>query len=237
MLTIVEMLNMDPEPLPEWLHRCPSRFSRSDFFGSRTVYYPGSGNDGQPVSLCARSHAAHTFIYVDYSMRINNPESVFLGYDVEYTEELGEADLGEPCGWMNVKPEYDLKPIEPFASFVVLHRQAKKHGSHGPIRLAILFVGADGFDTFDALYCQNNSTPAPFLIVAHDHGFGGNYDHFGQDGLLQTLAESHNREPKWLLVGVGNNTTPWVNYDDAGADEILGGSNNTSRSLYIRTPL
>ena len=67
--TIVNVLGRDPEPLPEWLaNDNPPRFNCDNFFGSRTVYYPGYGDDGQPVELCNRSHAAHTFIYVDHGV-------------------------------------------------------------------------------------------------------------------------------------------------------------------------
>ena len=66
MPTIIDILRQDPEPLPDWLRAGPASFDRNEFFGSRTVYYPGSGGDGQPVRLCALSHAAHAFVYVDH---------------------------------------------------------------------------------------------------------------------------------------------------------------------------
>ena len=47
-----ESLAQHPEPLPRWLERFEpgDTFSRSDFFNSRVVFYPGSGHDGQPVA-------------------------------------------------------------------------------------------------------------------------------------------------------------------------------------------
>ena len=66
MPTIVDILSEKPERLPEWLAGdSPPTFDRGTFFASRTVYYPGSGNDGQSVKFCALSHAAHTFVFVD----------------------------------------------------------------------------------------------------------------------------------------------------------------------------
>ncbi len=66
---LVDALRRDPEPsFPEWLKRPSPRFNRNEFFNSRTVYYPGSGCDGHPVSLCARSHATQSFVYVDYGV-------------------------------------------------------------------------------------------------------------------------------------------------------------------------
>ena len=60
---IVDILSEKPERLPKWLAGdSPPTFDRETFFDSRTVYYPGSGNDGQPVKFCALSRAAHTFV-------------------------------------------------------------------------------------------------------------------------------------------------------------------------------
>ena len=104
--TIVNVLGRDPEPLPEWLaNDNPPRFNCDNFFGSRTVYYPGYGDDGQPVELCNRSHAAHTFIYVDHGVgqdtlaqRLHDRRQGFLGYEVAHQEELSEDAL-RPGGW------------------------------------------------------------------------------------------------------------------------------------------
>ena len=64
--TIVDVLRLNPEKLPQWLPTDgPVRFERQTFFASRTVFYPGSGGDRQPVKLCALSRAVHSFVYVD----------------------------------------------------------------------------------------------------------------------------------------------------------------------------
>jgi hypothetical protein len=41
------------DEMPPWIERFGGgdRFSRQEFFGSRVVYYPGSGADGHPVKL------------------------------------------------------------------------------------------------------------------------------------------------------------------------------------------
>lgn len=74
MTTIGEVPGRDPEPLPEWLDGDgPPPFDRGAFLSSRTVYYPGSGEDGQPVELCNRSRSAHCFIYVDRGNKYGEP--------------------------------------------------------------------------------------------------------------------------------------------------------------------
>lgn len=65
MPTIVGTLQQYPEWLPGWPRKPSPRFDRESFFRSRTVYYLGYGDDGHPVAICARAHAAHAFVYVD----------------------------------------------------------------------------------------------------------------------------------------------------------------------------
>ena len=245
-MTLVDALERDPEPLPDWLRAAPRAFSRAEFFGSRTLYYPGSGDDGQPVSLCARAHAAHAFVYVDYGVgretisgRVHDTVQGFSGYAVEYEESLEECDL-RPGGWT---PHVDTSEIEgagerfasatPYAWFAVLRRKdGEGYGdSHGPERLAGLFVGGDGFATFDALYCQDDGTSAPFLVVVQDHGFGGNHDKFGAGGILERIARRCRRRPRWLLVG--ENSDPWQGYRDVAAAPEAGGMHGTPRYLHV----
>ncbi len=241
--TIVDIMRCDPEPLPERLAgNHPPRFDRETFFSARTVYYPGSGNDGQPVKLCALSHAAHTFIYVDYGVdpgtlvaRVNSREQSFRGYAIAHQEEVSKDAL-RPGGWTPHVSADDLKHsrnswVEPFGWFVVLDRQ-RGGEDHGPRRLAILFIGGDGIASYDALYCQGDGTPPPYLAVIQDHGFGGNYDRFDLGGLLDRIARSTGVLPKFLLVA--DSSKPWLGYEDTGARPEPGGSGSHPRSLYRR---
>ncbi len=255
MPAIIDILGQDPEPLPDWLRAGPVSFDRSEIFGSRTVYYPGSGGDGQPVRLCALSHAAHAFVYVDYGKsrdailrELRDPVRGFRGYLIEHTEDVSEASL-RPGGWVQhisaadrQDISYDFATVEPFALFVVLRRKDGEGEDHGPERLAMLFVGGDGFATFDALYCQDDDTAEPYLAVIQDHGSGGNWNRFGRGEILERLARECGRLPKWLLVG--ENTDPWAEpwvapwrdprgYRDAGAESDLGGIHRAARRLYM----
>ena len=241
--TIVDIMRSDPEPLPEWLAgNHPPRFDRENFFAARTVYYPGSGNDGQPVRLCALSHAAHTFIYVDYGVdrgtlvaRVDSREQGFRGYAIAHQEKVSEDTL-RPGGWTQHVPAADLRRsrdscVGPFGWFVVLDRQHAGE-DHGPRRLAILFIGGDGIASYDALYCQGDGTPPPYLAVIQDHGSGCNYDRFDRDGLLDRIARNTSVLPKFVVVA--DNSEPWLAYEDLGARPKPGGSGSNPRSLYRR---
>ena len=247
MTTIIEYLSRNREPYPDWLRAGPEAFHRSDFFGSRTIYYPGSGDDGQPVKLCAEAHAAHAFVYVDYgvsqqtvSERVCHPERGFRGYALEHAKSVPESDL-RPEGWVpHVDPPSKSRArnifatANPFAWFVVLLRKSGEgYGEeHGPERLAGLFVGGDGIATYDALYCQGDGTSAPFLVVLQDHGFGGNWNRFGGGSLLERIARRCRALPEYLLAA--DNTEPWDGYSDAGARAEPGGQHAHPRRLFVR---
>ena len=224
-MDLVTLLGQSPEPLPEWLRQSSPAFDRTSCFSSRTVYYPGSGSDGQPVHLCARAHSAHAFVYVDYG--VSMPElrdrvrgvgdPGFRGYEVEHEEGFEESVL-RPGGWTpHVEPS-ELKEgahrfanVSPFGLYVVFRRDADHDAAHGPERFAVLFVGGDGHATYDALYCQNDGISPPFLVVVQDHGFGRNYDAFGAGGHLEKIACRCGVYPKWLLVrSSGDGVEPWA---------------------------
>ena len=242
--SITEALAQDPDPFPDWLQNPPFEFNRLEFFNSRTVYYPGSGSDGYPVKACARAHAAHTFVYVDCGMSLETirnhlcwvGDRGFRGYSVEYHEKVLESHL-RPGGWT---PHIDLRSgqhscdrITPYALYVVLKRNDENNDSHGPKRLAILFIGGDGYATYDALYCQGDGTNSPYIVVVVDHGFGGDFiSWFGAGGLLEEISYKCGVFPDKLIVG--NNRDPWSGYVDSNAEPEKGGMHGDCRRLYYR---
>ena len=249
MPTIAEVLRRDPEPLPVWLaSKSPPNFDRETFFGSRTVYYPGSYDDWHPVKFCSISHSAHCFIYVDQEFSCKTIPSKILkdrkhglkGYAITHDERIS-TDALRLGGWTRSvtadeggdAPCYRNGLEEPFLWFVALDRQGDGEGG-GPQRLAILFIGGDGFASYDALYCQTDGTLPPFLAVIQDHGFGGNFDSFGQHGLLERIARKSSVLPKYLLVA--KNSKPWGGYSDTQATAEPGGSAAHPRSLFRRDP-
>jgi len=247
MATIISLLRKYEEPLPKWLgsYHENERFDRANFFSSRVVYYPGSGTDGHHVKLFNTAHAAHVFIYADYGvpreeiekqLQAGNPWH-FRGYHVAETIELTEDDL-TPTGW---RPHIDsseirvidYRDVNRFGFVAVLECGADFGDDHGAKRLAILFLGADGIASYDALFCQGDGTNAPYAVLLQDHGFGGNCDRFARGGLLERIADRANVFPKWLVVG--KNAQAWEGYRRAPAVRgDRGGMHSTLRHLYER---
>ena len=97
MPTIVTTLQQESEQLPDWLRHPSPKFDRERFFRSRTVYYPGYGTDGHPVEVCARSHAAHAFVYVDHCVSRQTVRDHVNG--VRGHRFKGYYGTRTPCPW------------------------------------------------------------------------------------------------------------------------------------------
>lgn len=141
----------------------------------------------------------------------------FRGYDIERLENLDEALVCPPNGWRpheDLSGRYKRQNIEPYYLYLVLCRKGHFGETHGPEKLAILFIGKDAFETFDILYCQY-SRQSPYLIVVEDHGFGDNHGRFGNEvydrDLLHIYAKRYNAQPELLLVA--DNSEVWDGYE------------------------
>lgn len=249
-MSLDEYLHSLREAVPSWLgqFRPGDAFPREAFFESRVVYYPGSGTDGHAVKVFGSSHSAHCFVYVDYDVTqesleaaLEHPRHAFQGYQCLARLQLHPSDR-VPGGW---KPHVSMDELptvgygfagvmdKPFGFLEVLERDPGRDDRHGARRLAVLFLGADGIASYDALFCQDHGRSAPFAVLLQDHGFGGNYDRFGRGGLMERIARESGALPAWLLVG--ENTRAWQGYERVpGVNGDRGGRRHHVRSLYAR---
>ncbi|MCC5871820.1 MAG: hypothetical protein JJU22_05440 [Gammaproteobacteria bacterium] len=230
MITLRAYLARESEPLPQWLSQFDrdTAFDRRDFFQCRVVYYPGSGFDGHPVATFGSTYSAHCFLYVDYGIpksdlleQLDSAERRFRGYHSLLRRELQESDLA-PSGWQphitpadfhahrNVMDPRGWGGVPPYAFLEILERDEGLTDVHGPERLAIIFLYADGIATYDALFCQRDSGPPPYALLLQDYGFGGNYSRFGARHLMERIAINSGRWPQRLLVA--KNTDAWQGY-------------------------
>ena len=237
------------ESMPAWLagFQKGDSFDREAFFASRIVFYPGYGDDGQPVRLFGAAGAAHVFVMADYGVersrlleKLDSEDESFKGYDLLDLLDMKERDL-VPAGWRPTlsietrrQPQTTMWSGSPYGFVAIFVRQEAFDPSHGPDRFSVLFLGADGIATYDALFCQHGRRIEPFGMILQDHGFGGNYSSFGAGGLLHQIAERANVFPRFILVNE-RNTRLWRGYgriEDVHADP--GGDYGTPRRLYMR---
>lgn len=206
------------------------------FLSSRLVFYPGSGSDGDPIAVFNRSRAAHCFVHVDYGMTREKLEGElkagFRGYESLLRVEVKERDL--VANWVRHVPPPEpgppFRPVSPYGFIEIFARKASFDGAHGAERFAVLFLAADGYAAFDALFCQANGVPPPFCVVVQDHGFGGGYGTFGGGGLLEELAALAHVRPVLLLVAAG--TDPWKDFRRCEADPVNMGEHRQPRALH-----
>ena len=217
-MTTKEYLEQYREDVPEWLKAYQPGTSRpfADFLKSRIVYYPGSGIDGDPVEVFGASHSAHCFIYADCWLSKDELTKElhahgFRGYNILDEVSFSEREVMSAISWRkHFLSEEDLRargtaerrgvnPPEPYALLVILERKASFDDEHGPERLAILFLGADGIASYEAVFANGNASQL-FGFLLQDHGFGGNYDRFGRGGLLEKIMNASKVYPHFILT-------------------------------------
>lgn len=129
-------------------------------------------------------------------------------------------------------PNIPLSSLTAVLLMAVLERVEPLDDSHGPQRLAILFLGAEGIATYDALFCQGRY-PACFAMVIQEHGFGGNYNAFGHGSLLDQIASETSTYPEWMLVA--DNSECWDGYEPVpNLQPTRGGMHSMKRVIYRR---
>jgi len=251
-MTVYEYLKDYSEAMPPWLasYRSGDGFDRAKFFGSRVVYYPGHGSDGHPVKVFGSTATAHCFVLVDYSYEesvlrqdLLSKKRGFKGYRCLDLISVTEHQL-TPSGW---QPSVALTPREqraadhakkawarpPYGLLAILEREDEFTEEHGPVRLALLFLGADGISAYDALFCSPQAPAAPFAVLLQDHGFGLDWDRFGEGGVLARIVTTTGIKPEWLLVA--ENTHLWHGYQRVeGVSSDIGGMHHSRRALYRR---
>ena len=201
MTTMVEHLSNWKQPLPEWLAR--GDFSLRNFFGSRTVFYPGSGADGHPLAIFNKSHSAHCFFFVSQEYTAPNPlESLGrspLGYETIFEKHYSAAELKKDSA--NHLPKNKLKLLETEPTCIgprvydsaavpemqdaadsktavrllVYVRNSILDEDHGAERFAVFCLGMEARTAFEWFYGTMFQDNPPFAILLQDHGFGGDF--------------------------------------------------------------
>ncbi len=231
------------EPTPRWLEEYSEAngFPNEAFFGSRIVFYPGSGSDGHAVKVFGSTRSAHCFVYADYGMSLDrlkaeiaHPNHGFLGYHVLASHIMRLADVFPDGLHSTGHPRADsFAKEEPFCLFAVFERNEELHDNHGASRFALLFIAADAIAVYRSMFCQGVDAKPPFAILLQDHGFGGNYDRFGGGGLMEEFASRYSVFPDFLLIA--DNTEPWADYARVpGTRGEHGGMHSHLRYLYRR---
>ena len=199
----VEYLSKLKEPYPDWLNH--GRYSLRNFFGSRTVFYPGAGGDGRPLDTFNPSHSSHCYFFVDQWYSVTGldehagplPTGYSLIFDKQYSaDELARESM---CPLPeDALEQYSLPPKSPIgsstrsyrsrddsmlaaidsASAVCLRVYERQRGfgdAHGAERFAIFCLGMEARTAYEWFYGTMFRGNPPFAVWLKDHGFGGDF--------------------------------------------------------------
>lgn len=225
-LEMKEYLSKFREPVPEWLrtYKSGDNVSFAEFMSGRVGYYPGSGYDGNLISICNRAHCVHSFLYVDYGLsRAELSEHLgekdcFTGYHsigrVEWVERemtpngCYPIDLG-----LRRAGTFVLKGETLYCFMEIFERDADRGDDWGAERFAVTFLFADGIATYKQLFVREYEK-APWVFLLQDHGFGCNYDRFGKRtgnrGILDRIILSSGCRPYFVICDKPDNV--WSGY-------------------------
>jgi hypothetical protein len=204
-------------PRPEWLSKSaldavlPVNELLTD-----SVYYPGSGTDGDPIQHLGRYF--WSFIYADYGFtRDEIGKALDTGKFGDYkllgrrtvtedelplnhwnSETSGQLAYGLPVE--NNAPPFFQRGDCPFAEWALLEDRSVR-----PRRvISLLFFGADGVALLDKLYASRDISPACICVIQAPPAIGGfNWTNFEDESgpLYRTLTKIKSGLPRFLLYG------------------------------------
>lgn len=253
MTDMISYLSNYREETPAWIESYlqGEQITFKDLMSSRVAYYPGSGDDGTLIKVCNKSHSAHSFLYVDYLVKRKELEdhiaqkNSFLGYHSISTLEWQERDLmpnGQYPLVLNKKPLHGKpntfvdKDETPYCFSVIMERDEDRDDSWGAEHFVVTFLFADGIATYYQLFVKEYSK-APWIFLLQDHGFGCNYDSFGEGGILSEIIHKHHCYPKFVICGQGGGTHIWRGYKMVpGVSPVYDGMHSNRRDLFEYVP-
>ena len=219
----IEFFSRDSEEMPAWLasHAVGERVAIGDVLASRTVYYPGSWFDGNPIRTFNKAHAVHAYIYADYgcsAQKVNSElsDDAFKGYHLYHEQKVSREELAPRHITYHITEEemrlarsgYDMSiaPEDGFSILKIYERDADMGEEHGAKRFAILYIGGDANAVYDVLYGNTDRSPYACIACAN---MGSGCCCFVKNSLLEAIAMRTNRYPKYLICrdGLG-----WAKY-------------------------
>ena len=234
MIPMTEELEKSREETPKFLatYKPDAPFAFPKKIDCRICYYPGAGVDWQPIRTLTEAGYAHFFVYADYGVTektVDDELAKVEDWRLLGSHNLTVEDLAKKQIRYHITQEVYEKAIagkeylmgheEPFGKLYLLEQVESGE------RFAILYLCADGIATYDALF-GNKNMRLDFLVL-QDHGFGCNYDKFGEGGLMDLIAKKTKVKPERILCA--DNTDLWEGYDRV--PDVLPVAGSHMRSL------
>lgn len=204
-----------------------------------TLYYPGSGNDFQPLSDFISGSSINTVYYVDYCINLSSTDVIAALQPDWYIIEEAELSPGDfkqkdwADFWYNIdQVDPQCGPTNAYGFEIALKNKLNRRLCH------FHFLRTEAIKTFLILFNSGLMAP-PDVIVLQDHGFGGNWG-----GQVFGFAEENNLKyskfyginkvsgnmPPYIYVA--ENTHPWPEYKQITDFEGSYGSAGHRRALF-----
>ena len=175
-----------------------------------SLYYPSCGFDGDPIKHFGGN--VLSFIYVDYGHTRDTLMSFlsFTGYDLFAHRFVAENEIAANGGRPLELRRGDGDPFrhndyvkEPFCVWSIFQRRGEFPVTHGPVRFSLLFICADGVDTFQALYVANAVAPKVVTVIQPGHAFGHNWTDFTdpEQVFARVVLGNPAGQPEMLVYG------------------------------------
>lgn len=187
-----------------------------------SLYYPASNFDGGVIKHCntqGRALGIQSFVYCDYSVShwelkkdVNlhiRGYKVYADRSIKKEELLLGADTTRPIAPFFATEEEQrkyqniIRECRPFCHWFVLERLDDFDESHGPKRISLLFICAEGIATYYQLYNANHIAPKVLAIIQEGAGWGGNWTFFSdRNSPFDRIARSNPQGmPRYIFYG------------------------------------
>jgi hypothetical protein len=161
---------------------------------------------------------SHSFVYADYTIKRSwivdklMASGAFWGYRALFGKDIALETLKGPLAFEHIEIDinsdgdpnrYQSSWTQPFAYWVVFERLPERDPSHGPDRFSILYLGAEGVETYQWLYSSNGTYPSAVAIIQPGEAFGFNWTYFhGSDKpLARAIRANKFGRPSYLMLG------------------------------------
>jgi hypothetical protein len=209
----------------------PEEYLKRNPMPGGMLYYPGSGLDYGPMKLFYELGKARRFIHADYMAERAEAEQTTRWLWERYERRVTElepkkfrarewADLWHP-GARGKRPQVVPRSYG--------FQQEIRTGA-GKDHVDFYFLWVDAIGAWKHLVMAGYK---PDVVVLQDHGFGGNWGHFGGERDLYREVQKAGHWPEYLLVA--KNTRPWPGYRAVSrAAYQKGQMHSHDRAIYRR---
>jgi hypothetical protein len=175
-----------------------------------SLFCPGCGLDTKPIQALAGN--VLSFVYADAGNELPGELAVRMdGYELLAGREVQVAELW-PAGWTplvllaNQHDEpiwFGPRPTPLYCYWAVFERRHDRTAGHGPRRLSVLYLAADGVAAFRSFYVANELPPQVVAIIRPRGGINANGSEHEDpcQALPRWVLEQPHGQPDWVLFG------------------------------------